>query len=42
VEARRDEDGRPEAKEPEKKKRGFWARVFGRGKDKSEDRKKPQ
>jgi 1A family penicillin-binding protein len=29
-----------EAKEPEKKKRGFWARLFGRGKDKDDDDKK--
>ena len=42
-EARRDdddEDDRPQAREPEKKKRGFWARVFGRGKDKNDDKKK--
>ena len=29
--------GPPEAKEPEKKKRGFWSRVFGRGKDDDEE-----
>jgi 1A family penicillin-binding protein len=28
-----DEENRTEAKQPEKKKRGFWARVFGIGKD---------
>jgi 1A family penicillin-binding protein len=31
--------GAPEVKEPEKKKRGFWSRIFGRGKD---DDKKPK
>lgn len=29
-----------EVNEPEKKKRGFWARVFGRGKDKDDDKDK--
>ncbi|HUE85990.1 MAG TPA: PBP1A family penicillin-binding protein [Vicinamibacterales bacterium] len=29
-----------EAKEPEPKKRGFWSRLFGRGKDKDDDKKK--
>ena len=39
VEARGDEDNRPEVKEPEKKKRGFWSRLFGRGgKDKDKDK----
>jgi membrane peptidoglycan carboxypeptidase len=33
-------EGRPEVKEPEKKKRGFWARVFGIGKDKDKDKDK--
>jgi penicillin-binding protein 1A len=34
----------PEAKEPEKKKRGFWSRLFGRGKDddKPRDKKEPR
>jgi membrane carboxypeptidase/penicillin-binding protein len=27
-------------KEPEQKKRGFWSRLFGRGKDKDDDKKK--
>jgi penicillin-binding protein 1A len=40
IEARGEDDNRAEAKEPEKKKRGFWARVFGIGKDKDEDEKK--
>jgi hypothetical protein len=30
------------AKEPEKKKRGFWSRLFGRGKDKDDDDKKKE
>jgi hypothetical protein len=39
VEARRDDDdNRPEVKEPEKKKRGFWSRLFGRGKDKDDSK----
>jgi hypothetical protein len=34
---------RPPQAEPSKKKRGFWARVFGVGKDeKKEDKKPPQ
>ena len=39
------EEARAEAKEPEKKKRGFWARVFGVGKDddkKEDDKKKKE
>ena len=32
--------GAPEAKEPEKKKRGFWSRVFGRGKDDDDKKEK--
>jgi membrane carboxypeptidase/penicillin-binding protein len=41
VDARREsEDERQEVKEPEKKKRGFWARIFGRGKDKDKDDEK--
>ena len=31
----------PEAQVEPEKKRGFWSRVFGRGKDKKEDKKKP-
>jgi penicillin-binding protein 1A len=41
--AHRDDEDRDEAKEPQKKKRGFWSRLFGRGgdkDDKNEDRKK--
>ena len=39
VEARRnDDDDRAEVKEPEKKKRGFWSRLFGRGKDKDDSK----
>ena len=30
----------PKEAEPEKK-RGFWSRLFGRGKDKKDDKKKP-
>jgi hypothetical protein len=30
------------AKEPEKKKRGFWSRIFGRGKDDDDDKKKKE
>jgi hypothetical protein len=30
------DDDRADAKEPEKKKRGFWSRLFGRGKDKDD------
>jgi penicillin-binding protein 1A len=40
IEARGEDDTRVEAKEPEKKKRGFWARVFGIGKDKDDEDKK--
>jgi 1A family penicillin-binding protein len=36
VEAREEAENRAEAKEPEKKKRGFWSRVFGIGKDKDD------
>jgi membrane carboxypeptidase/penicillin-binding protein len=40
-ERRDDDDDRNEVKEPEKKKRGFWSRIFGRGKDNDkEDEKK--
>jgi penicillin-binding protein 1A len=39
VDSRRDEEDREETKAPEKKKRGFWARLFGRGKDKDDDKK---
>jgi penicillin-binding protein 1A len=42
VEARSEDEKPPDAKEPEKKKRGFWARLFGRGKDKNDNNKKPQ
>jgi penicillin-binding protein 1A len=39
--ARAEEEERSEAKaQPEKKKRGFWARVFGIGKDKDDDKDK--
>ena len=40
IEARGEDDNRAEAKEPEKKKRGFWSRIFGRGKDKDKDNDK--
>ncbi len=36
VEARAEAEKQAEVKEPEKKKRGFWARVFGIGKDKDD------
>jgi penicillin-binding protein 1A len=46
VSARESDDNRAEAgKEPEKKKRGFWSRVFGIGKDKDkgkDDEKKKE
>jgi 1A family penicillin-binding protein len=35
-------DNAPEAKEPEKKKRGFWSRVFGRGKDDDSNKQREQ
>jgi membrane carboxypeptidase/penicillin-binding protein len=38
--ARAEKAAAEEAKEPEKKKRGFWSRLFGRGKDKDDDKKK--
>jgi penicillin-binding protein 1A len=40
ADARRDEDDKPDVKEPEKKKRGFWARIFGRGKN--DEKKTPK
>ena len=39
--ARGDEPEAKKAQEPEKKKRGFWSRLFGRG-DKNDDDKKPK
>jgi len=44
AETRRADESSEIAQPPEKKKRGFWARVFGVGKDKDEDdrKRKPQ
>jgi 1A family penicillin-binding protein len=39
AEARVEEAARETAKEPEKKKRGFWSRVFGVGRDKDGDKR---
>jgi 1A family penicillin-binding protein len=42
VEARGEDANDVDAKEPEKKKRGFWARVFGIGKDDDEKKKQDE
>jgi 1A family penicillin-binding protein len=39
-EVRAPEAARTEVQEPEKKKRGFWSRIFGRGDDRNKDKDK--